>query len=97
MSSSLDGVFSVFFIKQYSIIGLFIAKIDGKMVALKGDQAQPVPAHHRVRGGRIVTLKVKKHQSYKLLITMYPTLPVPDMFVGCFDWGNRHVQANFKW
>ncbi len=76
--------------------GLFIVHIDGEMAALKGDQACPVPAHHRVRGGRIIPLNVKAKKSFDVKITLYPASPLPDVFVGLYDWNNAQVKAKFE-
>lgn len=75
--------------------GLFIVTINGEKQALKGDQARPVPGVHRVRGGRAIPYKVKKGQKLNIRIEVYPTMPIPDLYVGFFDWTNRHVDVKF--
>jgi len=75
---------------------LFRCYWNGKFIGSKGDQAKPVPAMHRVRGGRCFTLEVAKGRSYELEIAMVPTAPVPDLYVAFGDMACRHVKTVYK-
>ncbi|MBE6367626.1 MAG: ADP-ribosylglycohydrolase family protein [Lentisphaerae bacterium] len=77
--------------------GMFVAKIDGAMAALKGDQSLPLPAPHRVLGGRIIPLPLYTgKREFDLDITIYPTVPIPDVYVNVYDWNNRHIKTEYK-
>ena len=62
-------------------------------LGLKGDLARPVPAIHRVRGGRCFPLEVEKGRPYVLEIVLLPTFPVPDLHVAWGDMNSRHLDT----
>ena len=77
--------------------GVFTVKINGKMAAVKGDQALPLPAPHRVLGGRIIPLDCSNgNREFCVEIFIYPTMPLPDLYVNVFDWNNRHIKTQYK-
>ncbi len=75
--------------------GLFEARVDGRLAAVKGDLGRPVPAPHRLRGGRLVALPVLERNHFQVEVVIAPTYPVPDLFLGVFDWNNRHLAAEW--
>ncbi|MFA5206190.1 MAG: ADP-ribosylglycohydrolase family protein [Lentisphaeria bacterium] len=65
-------------------------------LGFKGDLARPVPAIHRVRGGRCFPLEVEKGRTYVLEIVLLPTFPVPDLHVAWGDMSMRYVTVPMK-
>jgi len=75
-----------------STIGIFVCNWDKNFIGSKGDQMQPIPAPHRVRGGRIWPVTVKAGQKYELEILMYSTWPIPEVYVIFSDLHtHRHI------
>ena len=75
--------------------GIFRLWIDGVLAAVKGDQAEVVPAPHRVRGGRLVALDLRRKKKFRFTIEIAPTEPVPELYLNLFDWQNRHIKARW--
>ena len=75
---------------------LFRCYWNGKFIGGKGDQARPVPAMHRVRGGRCFTMDASKDKIYDLEIVMIPTAPVPDIYVAFGDMELRHLKVKYS-
>lgn len=75
--------------------GLFRFEFDGCYLGMKGDMTNPVPSFHRVRGGRAYNLSVASGCYYKMKITLYPVVPVPDVFVSFGDMDNRHLTVSY--
>ncbi|OGV35710.1 MAG: hypothetical protein A2020_04170 [Lentisphaerae bacterium GWF2_45_14] len=76
--------------------GIFRAYWNGRYMGVKGDQMIPVPAIHRVRGGRCFNLSVNKGENCELEIVLYPTFPVPDLYVAFGDMQCRHLDVNYN-
>ena len=77
--------------------GMFTVKVDAKVVAIKGDQSLPLPASHRVQGGRIIPLDLSDgKRDFCVEILIYPTMPPPDVFINVFDWNNRHIKTEYR-
>ena len=67
------------------------------MAAVKGDQALPLPAPHRVLGGRIIPLDCSNgNREFSVEVFIYPTMPLPDLYVNVFDWNNRHIKTEYS-
>ncbi|MEI8078282.1 MAG: ADP-ribosylglycohydrolase family protein [bacterium] len=73
---------------------LFKCHWQGQSLGMKGDLARPVPAIHRVRGGRCFPLDVESGREYTLEIVLFPTFPVPDLHVAWGDLELRHLEVN---
>jgi len=72
--------------------GVFVCNWNGVRIGSKGDQMQPIPAPHRVRGGRVWPITVNAGEKYELEITMYSTCPIPEVYVIFSDLRtHRHV------
>lgn len=77
--------------------GVFTVKLDGKLAAVKGDQSLPLPAPHRVQGGRVIPLSsMHNARKFELEIFIYPTYPLPDVYINVFDWNNRHIKTRYN-
>lgn len=77
--------------------GVFTVKVNGKLAAVKGDQVLPLPAPHRVLGGRIIPLDLSNdNRDFCVEILIYPTMPPPDVYINVFDWNNRHIKTVYK-
>ena len=75
--------------------GLFDFRLNGKFLGSKGDYSVPVPAPHRVKGGRVFNACVEKDEVYKMEIELKPTLPVPDIYVAFTDMEYRHLLVEY--
>ena len=76
--------------------GLFRLEFDGRCMGMKGDMANPVPSFHRVRGGRGYNLRVETGRFYTVKITVYPAMPIPDLYVSFGDMENRHLTVTYR-
>ena len=74
---------------------LFNFKLNGKFLGSKGDLSVPVPAPHRLKGGRSFNAFVEKGKIYKLEIELKKTLPVPNIYVGFTDMEYRHLLVEY--
>jgi ADP-ribosylglycohydrolase len=72
---------------------LFKCYWQGQYLGFKGDLARPVPAIHRVRGGRCYPLQVEAGRPYTLELVLLPTFPVPDLHVAWGDMNSRHLDV----
>lgn len=75
--------------------GLFRLRFNDRFLGLKGDQSVPVPAIHRTKGGRVFNASVEKGETYSVSIELFPTLPIPDLFVAFADMENRHLLVEY--
>ena len=79
-----------------STSGIFTCNINGVRIGSKGDQMRPIPAPHRVRGGRVWPIKVKSGEKYELEISMYSTFPIPNVYVIFSDlMTHRHIIPSY--
>jgi len=76
--------------------GLFRLEFDGRDMGMKGDMANPVPSSHRIRGGRGYNLQVEAGRFYPVKITLFPVVPIPDVYVSFCDMGNRHLTVTYR-
>ena len=76
--------------------GLFRLEFDGRSMGMKGDMANPVPSFHRVRGGRSYNLRVEAGRFYTVKITVYPAMPIPELYVSFGDMENRHLTVTYR-
>lgn len=79
-----------------STSGIFVCNWNGSLIGSKGDQMQPIPAPHRVRGGRIWPITVNADEKYELEINMYSTCPIPEVYVIFSDLRtHRHIIPHY--
>lgn len=76
--------------------GLFTFEFNGRNMGTKGDLANPVPAFHRIRGGRGFNLNVEAGRYYPIKIALWPTVPVPDFYVSFADMKHRHLNVKYR-